>query len=231
MTAPIEMNVLVVDDEPLMRFHLQKSLNELWEDAPALEANFRRLYGLESAHRIEQEIVDGKGTRGPLGILNGECLITVAAESGQTAATVTAGNLLAMWSRMWEPSRKRAVWIVNGDVEEQLGQAKLATGTALAQIIGFSSEGLTVMGRPVIPTEYNPTLGSAGDVILADLSQYLVGDRSTVADRSIHMKFLTDESAFRFSVRVDGSPAWFSPITPKNSTTTRSPFVTLEARE
>ena len=31
--TPAAINVLVVDDEPLMRFHLQKSLTELWEDA------------------------------------------------------------------------------------------------------------------------------------------------------------------------------------------------------
>ena len=176
MTAPIEMNVLVVDDEPLMRFHLQKSLNELWEDAPALEANFRRLYGLESAHRIEQEIVDGKGTRGPLGILNGECLITVAAESGQTAATVTAGNLLAMWSRMWEPSRKRAVWIVNGDVEEQLGQAKLATGTALDVVFSPCIPAL-IRGTSVSSTSGSRTYfprGSRRQLQLLELSQGLM---------------------------------------------------------
>lgn len=204
--------------------------DELWQDAPALEATFRRLYGLESAHRIEQEILDGEGTRGPLGILNSEACLTVAAESGQTTGTVTAGNVGAMWSRMWEPSRRRAVWLVNGDVEEQLLAAKLATGSALAHLVGFNSEGLTLCGRPVIPTEYNPTLGSRGDIVLADLSQYLLGDRSAMAETSIHLRFIHGESAFRFSVRVDGSPAWFSPVTPKNSALTRSPFVTLEAR-
>jgi len=42
---------------------------------------------------------------------------------------------------------------------------------------------------------------------------------------------LTDELAFRFTFRVDGKPAYTSPITPYNgSSNTRSPFVALAAR-
>ena len=87
------------------------------------------------------------------------------------------------------------------------------------------------MGRPVIETEYNATLGTVGDLVLADLGEYLIGDpeRTTVAF-SADLKFVTDEGSFRVVMRVDGHPAWSSPTTPANGTATVSPFVTLATR-
>jgi len=209
---------------------LTYSTSELWEDVPALEAILRRFFTLESVHRIEQEIIDGEGTRGPLGILVSPATIEIAKESGQAAATIVAENILAMWSRLWSASRRRAVWLVTDDAESQLAQAKLATGTALAELVTFQDGGMHLMGRPVVPLEQCPSLGTVGDIILCDPSQYIVGERSVRAESSIHVKFLTDENAFRFSVRLDGQPAWASTITPKNAAATQSPFVTLAVR-
>jgi len=50
---------------------------------------------------------------------------------------------------------------------------------------------------------------------------------------SIHVAFLTDQTVFRFVMRVDGQPSWASALTPFQSTTTTgtvSPFVALAAR-
>jgi HK97 family phage major capsid protein len=206
------------------------STDELIADAPAWEATLRRLYGLESSHRIEQEIVDGEGIKGPLGILNSGALITVEPESGQVAGTVRAENLTNMWSRLWSASRRRAVWLVNDDVEAQLALASLGSGTALSKIIDYQGGGMTALGRPVLSLEQCPALGSLGDVILCDPSQYIIAERSTRAQSSVHVRFLYGESAFRFSVRMDGQPAWSSTITPKNAVATQSPFVALAAR-
>jgi len=50
------------------------------------------------------------------------------------------------------------------------------------------------------------------------------------AASSVHVKFIYDEMTFRTTYRVDGQPAWKSPITPFKSSNTLSPFVTLQAR-
>jgi hypothetical protein len=47
---------------------------------------------------------------------------------------------------------------------------------------------------------------------------------------SIHVRFVNDESAFKLRYRVDGAPAWTTPITPNNSAVTQSAFVALGAR-
>ena len=66
----------------------------------------------------------------------------------------------------------------------------------------------TLLGYPVKVTEKTPALGTKGDIILAALSAYYIGDRRdmTVAV-SPHSRFATDEVEFRFTKRVDGKVA------------------------
>jgi HK97 family phage major capsid protein len=87
------------------------------------------------------------------------------------------------------------------------------------------------MGRPVIPVEYCATLGTAGDIVLVDLEQYLMIDKGKVEGASsIHVRFLYDEMTFRFVYRVDGQPIWHAALTPFKGTNTLSPFIALETR-
>ena len=86
-------------------------------------------------------------------------------------------------------------------------------------------------GAPVIPTEFNPTLGTVGDIMLVDLSQYLLIDKGgPQADSSIHVRFINNEKTFRFIYRVDGRPLWNTVLTPAKGSNTLSPFVALATR-
>jgi HK97 family phage major capsid protein len=90
----------------------------------------------------------------------------------------------------------------------------------------------TLFGRPVLEIEQTATLGTVGDVVLADLSQYLMIEKGGMESASsIHVKFTTDETAFRFVMRVDGQPAWNQYLTPASgSTNYLSPFIALATR-
>ena len=89
----------------------------------------------------------------------------------------------------------------------------------------------TMMGRPVVPVEYAATLGTPGDILLADLGQYYLARRSGVEmATSIHVQFLTDQQAFRWKMRLDGQPFWKKPLTPKNGSNTLAPFIALATR-
>jgi len=88
-----------------------------------------------------------------------------------------------------------------------------------------------MLGKPVIPVEHCATLGTPGDIILADLSQYVMSDKGAPqAASSIHVRFLNDETTFRFIYRVDGQPTWKKALTPKNGTNTQAPFIALATR-
>ena len=89
----------------------------------------------------------------------------------------------------------------------------------------------TLFGRPVIAVEYCATLGTLGDIMLVDLNEYLMIDKGGMESASsIHVRFIYDETTFRFVYRVDGQPIWNSALTPFKGTNTQSPYVVLAAR-
>jgi HK97 family phage major capsid protein len=202
--------------------------DELVQDAPALAAFLRRMLAMEAEFKIEDEIVNGIGTAGPLGVLNSGALITVAKEGGQSASTVAYLNLTNMAARLWGPSHRSAIWLMSNDVFNLILQLTTAEGS---EVVETGDDGVRrVLSMPVELCEYTPALGAAGDILLCDFSQYLLAEREPNFDSSIHVQFSTDETAFRFRFRADGQPGWKSPVTPKNSSTTQSPFIALAAR-
>jgi len=212
------------------------SSDELLEDASALEAVVTRAFTEEFAFMMDDAIYRGTGAGMPLGILNSPCLVTVAKEVGQPAATILFENIVKMWARMWGRSRPNSIWLINQDIEPQLFGMSLAVGVGGIPVYlpagGLSASPYgTLFGRPVIPIEQADTLGTVGDIMLADPSQYVMIDKSGIkAATSIHVKFVYDETAFRFVYRVDGQPLWNAALTPFKGTSTQSPFVVLATR-
>jgi HK97 family phage major capsid protein len=211
------------------------STDELLQDAAALEAVISQAFGQELTFKVEDAIINGTGSGQPLGLMNSGAVIQVAKDAADTVATVSTNDVLNMWQRLYGPSRQNAVWFMNQDVEAKLYPLTLGTGTAVQLLYmppgqNGNQYGM-LLGRPVIPTEHNATLGTPGDLVLADLSQYMLIDKGAPRqDYSIHVRFLNDEGVFRFVYRVDGQPAWKKALTPKNGTNTQSPFITLATR-
>ncbi len=210
--------------------------DELLQDASALEAWIMRAFANEFDFKIADAIINGDGAAKPLGILNSPCLVTVTAETGQGASTIVAENIIKMWASRFGPNSGSYVWLINQNIEPQLYTMSLAVGTGGIPVY-MPAGGLsglpygTLMGRPVIPCEQAASLGTAGDIILADLSQYVMIDKGGVQSASsIHVLFTTDETAFRFVYRCDGQPMWSTYLTPyKGTTSYQSPFVVLNS--
>jgi HK97 family phage major capsid protein len=146
-------------------------------------------------------------------------------------------NVLNMWSRMWARSRANAVWLVNQDVEPQLYTMALNVGTGGAPVYlpaagASAAPYATLFGRPVIHVEYCATMGTTGDILLMDFSQYALADKGGIQSAmSMHVNFLYDETVFRFVYRVDGQPLWNAALTPASgSANTLSPYVALATR-
>jgi HK97 family phage major capsid protein len=217
---------------------LSYATEEQLADGPAWEAYVTEAVPQELAFQIDTSVLSGGGAGQPLGILNSGALVVVAKDAGQATGTISTANILNMWSRMWARSRANAVWFINQDIEPQLIPLTLGA-PSLAQILLYSAPGINgnpgpygkMFGRPVIPIEQASSLSTQGDVILADMTQYILAQRADVrADTSIHVAFLTGEQAFRFMLRLDGQPTWKKPLTPYKGSATKSPFVTLATR-
>jgi HK97 family phage major capsid protein len=216
---------------------------ELLSDAPSLDSYLRRKVPEKMDFAINLAIIQGTGVGKPKGILNADCLVSVAKDSStspvQPADTIRYKNIVAMWNRLYAPLRRNAVWLVNQDIETQLQQMEFPTTTGASAVPAYMPPGGlsqapygTLMGRPVIATQACETLGDQGDIILSDLSQYITvmktgGVRSDV---SIHLWFDYDTVAFRFIMRIGGQPWWGSAIDPRDGSTTYSCFVTLDER-
>lgn len=214
-------------------FALVYATDELLQDASALEALTRRIVAQEIAFRLDDAILNGDGVGKPLGILNSAGTVSVAKEAGQGAATLQTENIVNMYSRAL--NRRNAVWLHNQDIEPQLYQFGIQVGVGGSAIYmppgGLSASPYsTLLGRPMIEVEQAATLGTVGDIVLADLSEYLLIDKPMQSAMSIHVEFTSDQTVFRFVYRVDGQPAWNSPLTPANGSATRSPFVSLATR-
>ena len=207
--------------------------NELAADMPGGEGQIINLCGKGLGWYRDKAFLKGSGAGEPLGILNANCLIEVAPESGQTEPTIMYENLTKMMSRMYAGSFQNSVWICHQTTIPQLLQLSLSVGTGGAHIpvMSESNGQFTMLTRPCIFTEKTETLGSKGDILLVDFSAYCVGLRQGMRfDTSIHVGFQTDELYARLIERHDGQPLWSEALTLEDGTTTVSPFVCLGAR-
>jgi HK97 family phage major capsid protein len=205
------------------------STDELMADAPLYEATIRRALIAEFGFKLDAGVLSGTGAGQPLGIINSQSLITVPKETGQAAGTVVSENINKMWKRLPAPSRYEAFWLANEDIDEQL--EKLAGNPNTYIPAGVNGNPFPLLkGRPVLTIEQCPVVGTVGDLVLADLSKYVILDGGMNSAISLHVRFDSDQALLRFTMRVDGRPSFTTPIAPYNGSLTRSPFVALAAR-
>lgn len=213
---------------------LSYATEEILTDSPLsfaaiLEQGFRDEY---SAHMLNERL-NGTGVGECEGILNSAALVTVDKETQQAATTINYTNIIKMFARCWGDPGKM-VWLCNHDTLPQLATLSLAVGTGGGAVWMQSAQAgtpSTLLGIPVVFTEFCKTLGTVGDIVLCNWSQYLDGlYQGLQGAESMHVRFETNERAFRFIARNDGKCWWRSALTPKNSSSTLSPFVALATR-
>ncbi len=191
------------------------------------------------AYDLNNVLVNGLETNSqPQGILNSPALVYSAIVSGQTNYTIVYDNLVSMKSRLWTPlvgNFKTCIWLAHPDCEAQFEQLTDAAGRNLYYATGTiqQSQEAKLFGLPVVYSYQCSPVGSSGDVVLCDLSQYLVGLKQGEGVRqatSMHLYFASAEMAYRLIFRIDGKTARTAPLAVPNSAATRSGFVALMPR-
>ena len=214
---------------------LAYATDRLLRDAAQLEAVFSDAFTSEFGFKLDDEIISGTGAGQCLGVLNSGATVSISKETGQAASTVVVQNLSKMWARMWPRSKRNAVWFINTDINPQLDQLALTVGTGGLEprFVTYGPDGIVrIKGRPVVELEQCPTLGTVGDILLLDLSQYILLTKGGIqADQSMHVRFIYNERTFRWVYPIIGKPKWSSPLTPyKGTGNTQSPFISLATR-
>ena len=219
--------------EPQKLTGLFPASDEMMRNVTFLGQEVRQLFGEEFAFKCQNLGIRGSGAGEALGILTANCKVSVAKETGQKAKTILTTNLSKMWAR-FTGRRANAAWFINRDVNPELDALSITAGTGALEprFITYDSQGvLRIKGAPVIEIEQCETLGTEGDIILADWSQYVCADMGDIQEAmSIHVDFIYGQQLFRFTYYFDGQPRWKSAITPFKGSNTVSPFVVLAVR-
>jgi len=207
----------------------------LQDTGSSLEDYVSRCAAAEFNFMLGNVVFNGTGAGQPLGITNAGSLVSVAKESAQAADTIVSANVDKMWARRAVGS-KNYQWYHHQDCGAQIDNLAQDVGTGglplyrTGQMIDKAAP-QSLKGAKRTETEFNATLGDANDIILADLSQYLTISKGGITqEASIHVEFLTDQTALRFVMRVDGKPWSDTAITPFQGSATTSDFINLAAR-
>ncbi len=215
---------------------------ELLADAPGLASYIEARTPIVMQQEVNDAIINGNGVGKPTGIMNAASILTLTKENSQDAATILFQNIINMYARLYAPLRGNAIWLINQDIEPQLDQlafSKVGENMSGSQPLYMPVSGLQdspnarLKSRQVLPNQSCQTLGTSGDIILTDLSQYAVLAQAGGIDAATSMHLYFDQAimSFRFIFRMTGQPMWNSTISPRNGSNTLGWAVVMEDRD
>ena len=204
--------------------------NELEQDYDALDSFLTKAFGEAVRFYEDDQFLWGTGSAHPLGIMNAGCLVSTARTGGYVVPG--SGDFAALAGRLLPGSWRNAVWLTNQKcLTTWAGNVTTSGGNALGPI-DLSS--MTILGRPLVVSEHCTAAGAVGDLILADFSQYVIGDRGMTISASRHATYSSatygwtqDQTLWKLTLRVDGQPLLPAAITPLRGGESLSSFVTL----
>jgi HK97 family phage major capsid protein len=214
---------------------------ELLEDGPRLSDRLTNKAAQAIKWKCDEALMFGTGAGQPLGWMSSPSLVTVAAEGGQTTATIVIANILKMFSRLLAQGGS-PFWIVNRDTIPQLATIQIGNYPVFVPPMSgiAAAPNGTLLGLPIVYSEHAQTLGTKGDVQLVNpLGYYATVKQSGQGSdgtpglefaQSIHLYFDYNLTAFRWTFRLGGQPYLSAPVSPAKGSNTKSHFVTLAAR-
>jgi HK97 family phage major capsid protein len=187
----------------------------------------------------------GTGVGCPQSIINAPCAVGV---DRAAASQVNFLDVVAMFKALHPASKQvgltpgvtDVVWLLSSSAMDyllELNYQVTVPGATLATAIppsGWFSMGdghdvgPNMLGLPAVVTDHQPAIGTTGDVALADLRHYLIGDRQVMQiERAKESQFISDNSYFRIRSRVDGR-YWVQSATTTEAHQQVSPVVVLD---
>lgn len=201
--------------------------DELLADSAQFATVVNKACAEELSFMLNDDIFEGIGLAGAQGVMNSGALITVTRTTG---SSILHSDIVNMYYRMDLNSRATAEWYVSNEASIQLDALYFTGSTSvLSPFVSYDANGVKrLYGRPVNVTEFGQAVNTTGDILFADFSQYLLWQKADIESAtSIHVQFITDETAFRFVLRADGQSSQYSALTPFHGSTTTSPWVCL----
>ncbi len=194
--------------------YLQGVPNELIDDSPALGDFIARIIAIGYQWMEDDLFVyTGTGTGEPQALVNAPGGLTVSRSGG--AGKVTHLDIVTMLKGLHPASKTTATWLLGEDAFDQLlelyeivGTPPAGSNTTPPQALKFNSQSgcWELLGLPAEVVDHQPPVGTQGDVMLCDLSLFLIGDRQelTIERSQRGTGFPGSMSNFRIKARIDG---------------------------
>lgn len=219
-------------------FYTVASNQLLQDNAVALDTLLTTIFQEACAWSYDYYIIQGGASAAePIGVVNAPGTYL---QSRTAANQILMPDVVNMLSHLYTQSWDNACWVASQSIIPQLMQmTNNASNSPFLTWLNpapYSGDGgpmaqripAMLCGIPIFWSEKASYLGQKGDLILADFSKYLVGDRLSIQiEVSPHVKFLTNQMVWRVIVRWDGTPWQDSPVTLADRTWQVSPMVCL----
>jgi HK97 family phage major capsid protein len=227
--------------------------NELADDAGGAWGDFlARVIAMGLAWVEDDYFIgtNGTGVGCPQSLINAPCAVGI---DRNTSSDVLFLDVVAMFKALHPASKQVGLapgvtdvcWLLSSSAMDQLlelnyqvtiadGDGTNTTTTPIPPSGWFSMGdghdiGPNMLGLPAIVTDHQPAIGSTGDVILADLRHFLIGDRQVmqIERAPLGAQFINDNSLFRVRSRVDGR-YWVQSASTTEAGQSVSPVVVLD---
>lgn len=196
--------------------------DKLLRNWPAASAYLERNMRMAVIGAEERAFFKGDGVAKPKGIVDDNGAYVYNRE---TANTVTYDDITGMMARCLGMSK---VWIATQALLPILMRMEDTEGHLIWTGDARSGAPTTLAGVPIMFTDRGKALGTKGDLVLADLSYYLIKDGSgPFVAASEHVHFTTNKTAVKIFWNVDGQ-GWLTAPLEGEDGYTRSPFVVLD---
>ena len=224
--------------------YLQNVPNELVNDAAGAFGDFlARVIALGYAWTEDDYFIgtNGTGVGCPQGIVNAPCAVEVTRANSASAPVFT--DIVKVFKALHPASKQEGLtpgvtsvaWLLSASAMDAILEMYYnPTGTEVVAPSGWFSMGdgqnigPSLLGLPCLVNDHQPASGSIGDVMLADLRHFLIGDRlaMTVERSQESGGFIYDASNYRVRSRVDGR-YWIQSAVTTEANQSVSPVVVL----
>jgi len=228
----MKTELVKLEAEPLMG--LAYATDELVRDsAISFAALLAQGFQDQFVYRIMKERIAGTGVAQLEGALNAPCIVEVSAENGQTTDDpFVYENALNMLARLW--NMNTGVWLMSRMLLPNLPKLNVTVGQGGAAVFHTDATQAIpyrLLGLPVIFTEHCKAANTTGDVLLCNWGEYLEGVYQPITGlSSIHVRFVYNETTFKYYMENAGQWWWRTVMTPANSADSLSPVISLATR-
>ncbi len=205
--------------------------DKMLRNSASIETFVANLFRNEMISQEETEFLTGTNaaTR-PTGIISHAGTIAV---NRATSNRITYADIVNMFASSFGVGNY--VWVASKSALPQLMQMKdFESAESDAPNLVFQPDARTgvlgtLLGLPLVYTDLLPTLGSKGDLMLANFQYYLIKDGyGPEVKASDAPKFEYNITTIKAFWNVDGKPWLTAPITLRDGSTQVSPFVVLD---